>query len=108
MNTRGRRAFAPEVIFTAATVAALFPFVLWSRGYKLPIGDRLDLTFIPAVVWGCGLASFLLGARFARRTFRSGTLFRLRRENVPVTLLLAIGIGAILVQVYFAVQDVYG
>jgi oligosaccharide repeat unit polymerase len=103
-----RRLFAPEVIFTAATMAALAPYVLWYMGYKLPIVDRLELTYIPVAIWVAGLVSFLLGSRIARRTFTGRGAFRLQRGGIPTTLLLSLGVAAILAQVYLAIQDVYG
>jgi hypothetical protein len=96
------------LIFTTATVAALSPYGLWYLNYKLAIVDRLELTFIPAVIWALGLGSFLLGARFARRTFAGCAVFRLCHRNLPVTLWLLLGLAAVLIQVYFAIQDVYG
>ncbi len=108
MNTRWRRLFAPEVIFAASTAAALSPYLLWYLGFKLPIVERLDLTYTPALIWGCGLLSFLAGARLARKKSRSNTIFRLGRENIPVTFLLSFGVAVVLVQVYFVIQDVYG
>jgi oligosaccharide repeat unit polymerase len=108
VNTRWRRLFAPEVIFAASTAAALSPYLLWYLGFKLPIVERLDLTYTPALIWGCGLLSFLAGARLARKKSRSNTIFRLGRENIPVTFLLSFGVAVVLVQVYFVIQDVYG
>jgi oligosaccharide repeat unit polymerase len=108
VNTRWRRLFAPEVIFAASTAAALSPYLLWYLGFKLPVVERLDLTYIPALVWGCGLLSFLAGARLARRRKDERAVFRLSKQNLPMVLLLYIGVAIVLAQIYFAVTDVYG
>ena len=108
MNTFWRRLFAPEVIFAASAVAALSPYVLWYWGYRLPVVEHLELTYIPAILWGCGLLSFLVGCRLARRTSVNFSPFVLRQKNIPVTLLLCFGVTLVLVQVYLAIEDVYG
>ena len=108
MNTFWRKLFAPEVIFTASAVAALSPYVLWYWGHKLPVVEHLELTYIPAILWGCGLLSFLVGCRLARKKRVSPSRFKLRQKNIPVTLLLCFGVMLVAVQVYLAVEDVYG
>jgi oligosaccharide repeat unit polymerase len=108
MNTVWRRLFAPEVIFAASTIAALSPYLLWYLGYKPPGVQRLDLTFLPALVWGCGFTSFLVGSRLIRNGSGTDAVFRLRQQNLPITFLLYAGLAVILAQVYLAVKDVYG
>jgi oligosaccharide repeat unit polymerase len=108
MNTRWQRFFAPEMLFLACTGAALFPYLLWYFGEKLPVVDHLELTYIPVLVWGSGLLSLVVGARIARLTVLSGGHFRISQHSVPAVLVLSIIVVAILVQVYYAVQDVYG
>jgi|SRR5665213_569946 len=108
MNTFWRRLFAPEVIFTASAVAALSPYVLWYWGYKLPVVAHLQITYIPAILWGCGLLSFLVGCRLARKKRVSPLPFKLRQKNIPVTLLLCFGVVLVVVQAYLAIRDVYG
>ena len=108
MNTFWRKLFAPEVIFAASTAAALSPYVLWYWGFKLPVAERLELTYIPAILWGCGLLSFLIGARLARRKSASSFRFQLRQSDAPITFLLCCGVVLVLLQVYFAIESVYG
>jgi hypothetical protein len=108
MNTLWRRLFAPEVIFGVSAAAALSPYLLWYAGYRPVIVQRFDLTYIPVLVWGCGLLSFLVGARLARKRIEGNTIFRLRQQNVPMALLLSLGVLVVVVQVYFAIRDVYG
>jgi oligosaccharide repeat unit polymerase len=108
MNTFWRRLFTPEALFTVSTAAALSPYLLWRFGFKAPMVDRLELTYIPVLVWACGLTAFLAGARLARKTSERDITFRLCKQNLPVNLLLSFGVAIALVQVYFAIQDVYG
>jgi hypothetical protein len=108
MNTFWRRLFAPEVVFAASAAAALSPYILWYWGYRLPVVEHLELTYIPAILWGCGLLSFLIGCRLARKRGVNHSPFRLRQNNMPITLLLCLGVMLVLVQVYFAIENVYG
>ena len=108
MNTFWRRLFAPEVIFAASAAAALSPYVLWYWGYKLPVVEHLEITYIPAILWCCGLLSFLAGCRLARKKRVNVSPFKMGRRNIPVTLLLCFGMVLVMVQVYLAIQDVYG
>ncbi len=108
MNTFWRKLFAPEVIFTASAMAALSPYVFWHFGYKPRLGASLEPTYIPALLWSCGLLSFLAGCRLVRKKRGDRIRFRLSQRNIPMTLLLGAGLAAVLIQVYFAVQEVYG
>ena len=108
MNTFWRKFFAPEVIFAASAAAALSPYVFWYFGYKPHLGVGLEPTYLPALLWSCGLLAFLAGCRLARKKCGDVIRFRLSQQNIPITLLLGIGLVAVLIQVYFAVQDVYG
>ncbi len=107
-NHRWRHIFAPEIIFCASAAAALSPYLLWTLGAKPPVVQRMNLTYLPALVWGCGLLSFLVGARLAHRFRRPKGSFQLCQRNLPVTFLLYLGIAVVFVQVYFAAIDVYG
>jgi oligosaccharide repeat unit polymerase len=108
MNTFWRRLFTPEALFTISTAAALSPYLLWRFGFKAPMVDRLELTYIPVLVWACGLVAFLAGARFARKPSERDITFRLCKQNLPINLFLSFGVAIALVQVYFTIQDVYG
>jgi oligosaccharide repeat unit polymerase len=108
MNTFWRRIFAPEVIFAASAAAALSPYVLWYWGYKLPVVEHLEITYIPAILWICGLLSFLTGCCLARKKSVKQSVFRLRQKNIPITLLLCVGVMLVVIQVYLAIEDVYG
>jgi len=106
--SKWRALFAPELIFAISAAAALSPYLLWYFGFEAPILQRLELTYLPVVIWAVGLLSFIIGARIAKRTKRVGVVFKLAESNLPLTFFLCAGLGLVLVQVYFAVRDVYG
>src|SRR5579872_2834920 len=108
MNTFWRKLFAPEIIFATSAAAALSPYVFWHFGYKPRLAVGLEPTYLPAFLWTCGLLSFLAGCRLVRKKRGDRIRFRLCQHNIPITFLLGAGLVAVLIQVYFAVQDVYG
>ena len=96
----------PDVLFTAATLQALSPYVFWQFGVGRAMPSS-ELTYTPIILWAFGLLSFLLGTYLIRHRLPVETTFRITPRRPRVHRLTWSLIGVSILQIAFAIQ-VYG
>ncbi len=100
------KAFRPDVLFIGTSLLAVFPYAYWSITGQAA-RHVSELTYIPIIIWGVGLLSFLLGTRLTARALPAQSLFMIHRSSPQIDFMVIAVIALIAIMVVWAV-DVYG